>query len=123
MEQLLNVQEGTFPNFVCRFNKGADKCGKCGRHYSVLDMAKTGLQFHDEQFIKNTIFGKHGTYLWNGNVQLHNCFACGEKAVKTMGYHTMTYGCSNLQEGGGDGRGGDGDDGKGGANDGDKGPQ
>ena len=100
MEQLLDVQEGTLPKFVCRFIKGAEKCGKCGRHYSVLDMAKTGLQFHDKRFIKAAIFGEHGVYLWNDNVQLHDCFACGGKAPRKMGYHTNTYGCGNREKAG-----------------------
>ncbi|KAI1276479.1 hypothetical protein F5Y07DRAFT_408408 [Xylaria sp. FL0933] len=93
MEELLEIEKGTLPNFSCRFVKGAESCHKCGRHYSILDMAKTGLRFHSKQFLNDTIFGKHGGYVYNNVVQFHFCYDCGEKAVAAMAYWCPIYGC------------------------------
>jgi len=93
MEELLGIQEGTLPKFTCRFVKGAESCAKCGRNYSILDMAKTGLQFHSKQFLNDTIFGKLGGYVYNDVVQFHYCYDCGEKAIAAMSYWCPIYGC------------------------------
>lgn len=94
MEELLGIEKGTLPEFACGFVKGAESCSKCGRHYSILDLTKTGLQVHSKQFLIDTIFGKHGGYLWNDSTQIHNCYSCGEKAPEPAIYITQFYGCA-----------------------------
>ena len=94
LEGLLGAEEGTLPNFTCRFEKGAELCTKCGRHYSILDMAKDGIEFHGKQFVNDTVFGRHEGSVWNDNVQFHHCYNCGEQAPQKMVYFCSTsYGC------------------------------
>lgn len=94
LAELLGVEAETVPNFVCRFAKGGESCANCGRAFSILDMAKSGLKVHSKEFIKATIFGQHG-YVFNNVPQLHECYDCGEKATSSMDYGCPMYMCGS----------------------------
>ncbi|KIW88793.1 uncharacterized protein Z519_10840 [Cladophialophora bantiana CBS 173.52] len=62
-EELLGIEKGNLPDFTCRFVKGSEHCSQCSRHYSFLDFVKAGLQTHDQEFLRDAIFGRHGGYI------------------------------------------------------------
>jgi hypothetical protein len=92
-EELLDIKEGTLPNFALRFKKGQERCIKCGRHFSVLDLIKTALQSHSREFLNEVIFAEE--YSLNGEGQTPVCFDCGEPGPGPGRYKTRTYSCFN----------------------------
>src|ERR1700760_664167 len=61
--QLLDFPQGTFPPSIMKFVEGSENCVDCGRHYSLLDLANTGLTIHGKQFLRDVILGKYGYVL------------------------------------------------------------
>ncbi|KAI1144761.1 hypothetical protein F4825DRAFT_476058 [Nemania diffusa] len=95
MEELLDLEKDTLPKFTCRFEKGTEHCPNCGRHYSVLDKAKTGLGIHDKKFMAEAVVGNRGDYVWNEKTQPHNCYNCGHPSIIQLWYASPYYGCGN----------------------------
>ncbi|KAJ8127644.1 hypothetical protein O1611_g5992 [Lasiodiplodia mahajangana] len=94
-EELLDIEKGTLPKVTCRFEKGKEHCPNCGRHYSILDKAKTGLGAHGKKFMADTLLGKNGQYVWNETTQPHNCFSCDHPSPIQLWYINAYYGCGN----------------------------
>lgn len=77
-EELLGIEDGTLPPFVCRFAKGAESCSECGRHYSILDFMKTGLEVHSKEFLIKATFGRLGGHIISDAGPIQNCYNCGK---------------------------------------------
>lgn len=90
-EELLNIKEGTLPNFTLRFKKGQECCTKCGHHFSVLDLMKTALQVHSEEFLHEVIFAEEYSLTTEG--QTPACFDCGTPDPGPITYRHPTYAC------------------------------
>ncbi|KIJ22926.1 hypothetical protein M422DRAFT_57022 [Sphaerobolus stellatus SS14] len=82
LEQLLEIPEGTLGESYIKLLKGSENCVNCGRQYSSLDVANTGVNVHGKQFLKDVLTGKHGYILNGGTSNLHNCYNCGQPADK-----------------------------------------
>jgi predicted RNA-binding Zn-ribbon protein involved in translation (DUF1610 family) len=71
-----------------------ESCEKCGRVFSFLDIAESGLKVHTKEFMAELITGKRGYIVNGGDTQEFNCHGCGALGrVKPAGYHGPTYGC------------------------------
>jgi hypothetical protein len=90
VEELLEVEKGTFPSFVCRFKKGEESCSMCDRHYSILDILNTGLQVHSKKFLVDAAIGKLGYIIAEGTGTVQNCYNCGTPG-KGIVYQTQYY--------------------------------
>ncbi|KAJ7616944.1 hypothetical protein DFH06DRAFT_1145273 [Mycena polygramma] len=42
------------------FPNGGETCGSCGRAFTFLDVAETGLKSHSKEFLVDALTGKHG---------------------------------------------------------------
>jgi hypothetical protein len=91
IEELLGIDEGTFPPFICRFAKGAERCGGCGRHFSMLDFIKSGLQVHSKEFLISVAFGKLGGPVVSDEGAIQNCYECGKVGMGGC-YENTGYG-------------------------------
>ncbi|KAJ6603226.1 hypothetical protein DFH09DRAFT_1068400 [Mycena vulgaris] len=78
LAELLGVSAATVGKTSAGFQKGHEACGNCGRAFSFLDIAETGLKVHTKEFLVDAITGKHG-YIVNSNPQPFNCHSCGTK--------------------------------------------
>jgi len=78
VDELLGIKEGTLPPFICRFAKGNESCAGCGRHYSILDFIKSGLQVHNKEFMVKAAFGELGGYIISDEGSIQNCANCGQ---------------------------------------------
>ncbi|KAJ7508299.1 hypothetical protein B0H11DRAFT_2184805 [Mycena galericulata] len=76
--KLLGVSEETLGGIVAGFPKGEEVCRHCGRAFSFLDIAETGLQTHSKDFLVDVMTGKYG-YIVNPASQAFNCHTCGKK--------------------------------------------
>ncbi|KAG6848216.1 hypothetical protein H0H93_002244 [Arthromyces matolae] len=82
MENLLGVDQGILgsEHFI-EVPEGMEHCAYCGRHYSFLDMASTGVAAHKGSFMKDVLTGKYG-YINNvpRSNRAFNCYKCGKRA-------------------------------------------
>lgn len=82
LANLLGLSPGTLDKSGAGFKKGGEACGHCGRAFSVLDIAATGLQAHSKQFLVDVVTGKYG-YVVNPVAQHAQfaCYKCGKKPI------------------------------------------
>ncbi|KAJ7656124.1 hypothetical protein DFH06DRAFT_1132603 [Mycena polygramma] len=73
--------------------ENAGACGQCGRAFSFLDVAATGVHAHGKEFIVDILTGKHGHILNPAGRQAFNCHGCGTKAPRTAQYWNPWYWC------------------------------
>ncbi|KAJ7729857.1 hypothetical protein DFH07DRAFT_781827 [Mycena maculata] len=93
LANLLNVSPETLSGTGAGFKKGGETCGHCGRTFSLLDIAATGLQVHGNQFLVDVATGKYG-YIVNTAAQPFNCHKCGtEPRILEPNYDIVFYVC------------------------------
>jgi len=80
LANLFGVSPGALAGSGAGFKNGGEACGHCGRAFSVLDIAATGLQAHSKQFLVDVVMGKYG-YVVNPVAQHAQfaCYKCGKK--------------------------------------------
>ncbi|KAF7362707.1 hypothetical protein MVEN_00620000 [Mycena venus] len=78
LAKLLGVSPGTLGGTAVGFPKGEEACRHCGRAFSFLDVAETGLRAHSKEFLVDVMTGKYG-YIVNPASQPFNCHKCGKK--------------------------------------------
>ncbi|KAJ7485349.1 hypothetical protein FB451DRAFT_54098 [Mycena latifolia] len=95
LANLLGVSPGTLGETVAAFSKGGEACDQCGRAFSFLDIAETGLKAHSKEFLVDVMTGKHG-YIVNSGAQPFNCHNCGTKSggKEDYFYFLMFYLCN-----------------------------
>lgn len=82
MEKLLGIAPGTLGSgHFMKIPQGLEHCANCGRHYSFLDMASTGVAVHKGTFMKDVLTGKYG-HIYNvpRSSRTFNCYKCGKTA-------------------------------------------
>ncbi|KAJ7745831.1 hypothetical protein DFH07DRAFT_977180 [Mycena maculata] len=98
LANLLSVSPETLSGTGAGFNKGGEACGHCGRAFSLLDIAATGLQVHGNQFLVDVVMGKYG-YIVNTAPQPFNCYKCGTKPpFPEPDYDIVFYVCDVLNK-------------------------
>ncbi|KAJ7485354.1 hypothetical protein FB451DRAFT_1168628 [Mycena latifolia] len=80
LANLLGLSPGTVGGTAAAFAKGGETCGHCGRAFTFLDIAETGLKAHSKEFLVDVMTGKHG-YIVNSGTQPFNCHNCGTKST------------------------------------------
>lgn len=90
-EEILGVEEGTFPPITIRFAKGDELCSNCGRHFTVLDLVNTAIKPHGKEFLIEVIFGDQITRGEGG--QTLTCYQCGQRAGGPMAYCHTCHTC------------------------------
>ncbi|KAF7342957.1 hypothetical protein MVEN_01725700 [Mycena venus] len=78
LANLLAVAPATLEGTGAAFKKGGEACSHCGRAFSILDIAATGLEAHSKQFLVDVVMGKYG-YIVNTAAPEFNCYKCGTK--------------------------------------------
>ncbi|KAJ7485352.1 hypothetical protein FB451DRAFT_1168626 [Mycena latifolia] len=90
LANLLGMSPGTLGETAAAFPKGGEACGHCGRAFSFLDIAESGIKVHSKEFLVDVLSGKHG-YIVNSGTQLaFNCHNCGTKSGGKEGYIYIT---------------------------------
>ncbi|KAJ7782260.1 hypothetical protein DFH07DRAFT_789978 [Mycena maculata] len=93
LANLLSVPPEKLSGTGAGFKKGGEMCGHCGRTFSLLDIAATGLQVHGNQFLVDVVMGKYG-YIVNTAAQPFNCHKCGTKPpILDPKYDIVSYVC------------------------------
>lgn len=95
IERYLEMSEGTFGESFVKIYKGAEKCKRCHRHYSFLDITTAGIKVHGKEIIKNIFCGKYG-HIWNKTpLNTITCFGCEEPGdIGAVWYVGVIYGCA-----------------------------
>ncbi|KAF8144363.1 hypothetical protein K438DRAFT_1782921 [Mycena galopus ATCC 62051] len=58
-----------------------ETCGSCGRAFSFLDVAASGLKAHTKEFMMDVMTGKHGHVVNHGTQPIH-CYNCGTELTR-----------------------------------------
>ncbi|KAJ7742767.1 hypothetical protein B0H14DRAFT_3167666 [Mycena olivaceomarginata] len=73
------------------FPKGGETCASCGRTFTFLDIAETGLKAHSKEFLVDAITAKNG-HVVNTGAQPFNCHGCGTKSFGGGEYLYVAFG-------------------------------
>ncbi|KAJ7021543.1 hypothetical protein C8F04DRAFT_1195306 [Mycena alexandri] len=80
LETLVGVPAGTLGESAAIFTEEGKVCSNCGRAFTFLDIAETGLNVHSKEFLRDVLTGKHG-HILNSGSQTINCHNCGTKGA------------------------------------------
>ncbi|KAF8206734.1 hypothetical protein K438DRAFT_1963048 [Mycena galopus ATCC 62051] len=95
LENLLGLSPGTLGVSAVGFPKGKEACRHCGRAFSFLDIAETGLQAHSKEFLVGVLTGKYG-YIVNPSPKSFNCHKCGKECLDPGGHDIVKYVCNGT---------------------------